>query len=100
MGHRMARGTVFSSIAGGGLLIGIVSWLAGTAPAAGVQRQSPGSNPPPLDYSLTADSQPQPGVSTGSLTTHVLAPGKIFPDTPHNYQVYVPASYDRDRYIP
>ena len=96
----MARGTVFSSIAGGGLLIGIVSWLAGTAPAAGVQQQSPGSNPPPLDYSLTADSQPQPGVPTGSLTKHVLAPGKFFPGTPHNYQVYVPAAYDRNRAIP
>src|SRR5438309_3030061 len=96
----MARGTLFSSIAGGGLLIGIVSWLAGTAPAAGVQQQSPGSNPPPLDYSLTADSQPQPGVPTGSLTKHVLAPGKFFPGTPHNYQVYVPAGYDRNRAIP
>src|SRR5438093_7743961 len=96
----MARGTLFSSIAGGGLLIGIVSWLAGTAPAAGVQQQSPGSNPPPPDYSLTADSQPQPGVPTGSLTKHVLAPGKFFPGTPHNYQVYVPAGYDRNRAIP
>ena len=96
----MARGTLFSSIAGGGLLIGIVSWLAGTAPATGVQQQSPGSNPPPLDYSLTADSQPQPGVPTGSLTKHVLAPGKFFPGTPHNYQVYVPAGYDRNRAIP
>src|SRR5438067_2343398 len=96
----MARGTLFSSIAGGGLLIGIVSWLAGTAPAAGVQQQSPGSNPPPLDYSLTADSQPQPGVPTGSLTKHMLAPGKFFPGTPHNYQVYVPSGYDRNRAIP
>src|SRR3989454_2578452 len=96
----MARSTLFSSIAGGGLLIGIASWLAGTAPAGGVQQQSPGSNPPPLDYSLTADSQPQPGVPTGSLTKHVFAPGKFFPGTPHNYQVYVPAGYDRNRAIP
>src|SRR5436190_1470549 len=55
---------------------------------------------PPLDYSLTRDSQPQPGVPTGTMTKQVLAPGKFFPGTPHNVQVYVPAQYDASRPIP
>jgi gluconolactonase len=54
----------------------------------------------PLDYSLTADSQPHPGVPTGSLTKHVLAPGRYFPGTPHNYQVYVPAQYEASHPLP
>src|SRR5438309_10704669 len=49
---------------------------------------------PPLDYSLGRDSQPQDGVPKGAVTKHVLAPGKFFPGTPHNYQIYVPAQYD------
>jgi gluconolactonase len=54
---------------------------------------------PPLDYSLGPDSQPQAGVPKGALTPHVLAPGRFFPGTPHNYQVYVPAQYDPARPI-
>src|SRR5712671_6888465 len=50
-----------------------------------------------LDYSLGPDSQPQPDVPKGTLTRHVLAPGKFFPGTPHNYQVYVPAQYESSR---
>src|SRR5947209_16579375 len=53
----------------------------------------------PLDYSLGPDSQPQPDVPKGTLTRHVLAPGKFFPGTPHNYQVYVPAQYEAARPI-
>jgi sugar lactone lactonase YvrE len=53
----------------------------------------------PLDYSLGPDSQPQPDVPKGALTRHVLAPGKFFPGTPHNYQIYVPAQYDPSRPI-
>ena len=37
---------------------------------------------PPLDYSLGPDSQEQPDVPKGTLTRHVLAPGKFFPGTP------------------
>ena len=33
------------------------------------------------------------------MTRHALAPGKFFPGTPHNYQVYVPAQYDASRPI-
>src|SRR5258706_2783707 len=52
-----------------------------------------------LDYSLGPDSQPQPDVPKGTLTRHVLAPGKFYPGTPHNYQLYVPAQYDSGRPI-
>src|SRR3954470_874769 len=53
----------------------------------------------PPDYSLGPDSQPQPDVPKGTLTRHVLAAGKFFPGTPHNYQLYVPAQYDPRRPI-
>ena len=52
---------------------------------------------PPVDYSLGPDSQPQPGVPKGTVTRHTLPPGRFFPGTPHNYQVYVPAQYDASR---
>src|SRR3954454_16528795 len=61
--------------------------------------QSPVSSPPPVNYALAADSQPQPGVAAGTVTKHTLAPGKYFPGTPHNYQVYVPAAAP-DRPLP
>jgi gluconolactonase len=54
----------------------------------------------PVDYSLGPDSQPRAGVPTGTVTEHTLAPGKFFPGTPHHYQVYVPAQFDRARPIP
>jgi sugar lactone lactonase YvrE len=71
------------------LMIGTVVWLP----------QAPVGNLPPLDYSLAKDSQPQPGVPAGVVTKHVLAAGKFFPGTPHNYQVYVPVQYDASRSI-
>src|SRR3954462_8713449 len=57
------------------------------------------SSVPPVDYSLGPDSQPQAATPKGTLSKHVLAPGKFFPGTPHNYQVYVPAQYDASRAI-
>jgi len=57
------------------------------------------SDLPPLDYSLGPDSQPHDGVPKGTLTRHTLAPGKRYPGTPHNYQLYVPAQYDPARPI-
>src|SRR5256885_4182757 len=65
--------------------------------ASALVAQGPSIDPPPLDYSLGADSQPHDGVPAGTVTKHVLAPGKFFPGTPHNYQVYVPAQYDASR---
>jgi sugar lactone lactonase YvrE len=76
----------------GSVVLGAAVWLGGT--------QTPDnavSGLPPLDYSLKADSQPQPGVPKGALSQHTLAPGKFFPGTPHTYQVYVPAQYDASR---
>src|SRR3954453_8906535 len=61
--------------------------------------QSPVSSLPPVNYALAADSQPQPGVATGTVTKYTLAPGKYFPGTPHSYQVYVPAAAP-DRPLP
>jgi gluconolactonase len=49
------------------------------------------------DYSLGPDSQPKPDVPKGTVTKHVLKPGKYFPGTPHNYSLYVPAQYDKEK---
>ena len=73
-----------------------LAFLAG-AQAPVVISQAPLSGLPPVDYSLGSDSQPRPDAPHGSLTRHVLAAGKFFPGTPHNYQLYVPAQYDPSR---
>ncbi len=52
------------------------------------------------DYTLGPESQPQPGTPKGVLTKHVLAPGKFYPGTPHNYSVYVPAQYNAAKPTP
>jgi enterochelin esterase-like enzyme len=83
-------------ITAGCLTIAIAVWLAGPGFPAGAP-QAPLSGMPPVEYSLGPDSQPQPGVPKGTLTRHVLPPGRFFPGTPHNYQVYVPAQYDPAR---
>ena len=49
------------------------------------------------DYRLGPDSQPQPNVPKGVVTRYVLPPGKIYPGTPHNYQLYIPAKYDSSK---
>jgi sugar lactone lactonase YvrE/predicted alpha/beta superfamily hydrolase len=76
-----------------------IVWLAGPGLSSGVA-QPPASDLPAVDYSLKADSQPQPDTPKGTLTKQVLVPGKFFPGTPHNYQVYVPAQYDASKPIP
>ena len=50
-----------------------------------------------VNYVLGADSQPQDGVPKGVLTKYKLAPGKVYPGTPHDYSVYVPAQYDANK---
>jgi sugar lactone lactonase YvrE len=88
-----------------GLAAGCFAIAAGTllsvstvTPATQVQApQGSTTGLPPLDYSLGPDSQPKPGVPKGTITKHTLAPGKFFPGTPHNYQVYVPAQYESAR---
>ena len=81
----MTRSAIVSLVIGIGALVAPV--------------QSPVSSLPPVNYALAADSQPQPGVATGTVTKYTLAPGKYFPGTPHNYQVYVPAAAP-DRPLP
>ena len=49
------------------------------------------------DYTLGPESQPQPNVPKGVVTKYVLPPGKIYPGTPHNYQLYIPAKYDASK---
>ena len=79
----MTRSAVFSLLIGAGALL--------------VPGQPPATSLPPIDYSLGADAQPQANVRAGTVSKHVLAPGKYFPGTPHNYQVYVPAGADEGR---
>ncbi len=52
------------------------------------------------DYSLGPDSQEHAGIPKGSVTRHVLAPGKIYQGVPHNYAVYVPAQYNASKPAP
>src|ERR1700722_8311694 len=51
-------------------------------------------------YSLGPDSQVQSGVPKGTVTTHVLAAGRFYPGTPHDYAVYVPVQYDKAKATP
>jgi enterochelin esterase-like enzyme/sugar lactone lactonase YvrE len=52
------------------------------------------------EYPLGPDSQPQPNVPHGTVTRLVLPPGKFYPGTPHNYQIYVPAQYNAAKPAP
>jgi hypothetical protein len=62
--------------------IAVAVWFAAPAVPAVVRQGSISALP--VDYSLGPDSQPQPGVPTGALSRHVLAPGKFFPGTPRS----------------
>jgi len=44
-----------------------------------------------------ADSQVQPGVSQGKLTSSVFADSQVFPGTRRDYSIYVPAQYTPDK---
>ena len=52
------------------------------------------------DYSLGPDSQEHAGIPKGTVTRHVLAPGKIYQGVPHNYAIYVPAQYNASKPAP
>ncbi|NDJ14617.1 MAG: gluconolactonase [Acidobacteriia bacterium] len=52
------------------------------------------------DYSLGPDSQEHAGIPKGTVTRHVLAPGKIYQGVPHNYAIYVPAQYSASKPAP
>ncbi len=55
---------------------------------------------PPVTYTQGPDSLPQADTPKGVVTKYVLPPGKFYPGTPHNYQVYVPAQYDASKPTP
>jgi hypothetical protein len=90
-------------IAGAGCFaVAVALWMASPV-ARGISQQAPQGTTtglPPVDYSLGPDSQERPGVPKGTVTRQTLAPGKFFPGTPHNYQVYVPAQYEATRPLP
>ena len=48
----------------------------------------------PAPSNFGPDSTVQPNVPQGKVTKGVLAPGKIYPGAPHDYQVYVSAKVD------
>jgi enterochelin esterase-like enzyme len=52
------------------------------------------------DYTLGPDSQLKEGVPKGAVSKHVLAPGRFYPGTPHNYSLYVPAQYSPSKAAP
>ncbi len=58
------------------------------------------SAPTAAIYTPGPDSLPNPGTPKGVTTKYVLPPGKFYPGTPHNYQVYVPAQYDAAKPTP
>ena len=51
-------------------------------------------------YTLGPDSQPKAGVPHGTVTKYILPQGKLYPGTPHDYSVYVPAQYDAAKPTP
>jgi gluconolactonase len=79
--------------AAGCVALAVTVWIAGP----GGVSQLPAGGSSPVDYSLGQDSQPHADVPHGTVTRHTLAPGKFFPGTPHNYQLYVPAQYEASR---
>lgn len=56
--------------------------------------------PAPAVYTPGPDSQVQPNTPKGVVTKYVLPPGRFYPGTPHNYQVYVPSQYDAAKPTP
>lgn len=51
-------------------------------------------------YQLGPDSQPHDGTPKGAVTRYKLEPGKVYAGVPHNYSVYVPATYDASKPTP
>ena len=54
------------------------------------------------EFPLTADSKPQPGVAKGTLLkgSHSARAGSVFPGTVREYQIYLPAGFDKSRPTP
>jgi enterochelin esterase-like enzyme/sugar lactone lactonase YvrE len=80
--------------------VAIASGGSGQGQQAAPLVPPPYPTPIPGPYALGPDSQPQPDVPKGRLEKDTLPPGKIYPGVPHEYQVYIPASYDPSRPAP
>jgi enterochelin esterase-like enzyme len=54
------------------------------------------------EFPLTADSKPQPDVPKGTLLkgTHTAKDGSVFPGTVRDYQLYLPAGFDKAKPAP
>jgi enterochelin esterase-like enzyme len=51
------------------------------------------------EFPLTADSKPQPGVAKGTMVKgeYVAKEGSVFPGTVREYQLYLPAGFDKTK---
>lgn len=49
------------------------------------------------EYPYGPDSSRQAGVPRGTVTKHVWTTSKVYPGTSHDYWVYVPSQYSRDK---
>ena len=79
-------------------MLGAAAWLS--AQAVPIGSQAPRSPLPPVDYTLGPDSQPQPERAERHPDGPHARAWKVFPGTPHRYQVYVPAQYNASRPAP
>ncbi len=54
------------------------------------------------EFPLTADSKPQDGVPKGTMLkdTHTAKNGSVFPGTEREYQIYLPAGFDKSQPAP
>ncbi|HCN30154.1 MAG TPA: gluconolactonase [Verrucomicrobiales bacterium] len=54
------------------------------------------------EFPLTADSKPQEGVPKGTMIkgTHTASEGSVFPGTVRDYQIYLPAGFDKAKPAP
>jgi len=54
------------------------------------------------EFPLTADSKPQPGVAKGTMLkgSYTAREGSVFPGTLREYQLYLPAGFDKTRPTP
>ena len=51
------------------------------------------------EFPLTADSQPQPNVPKGTMLkdTYTAKEGSVFPGTQRDYQIYLPAGFEKTK---
>ncbi|MDZ4287201.1 MAG: alpha/beta hydrolase-fold protein [Prosthecobacter sp.] len=54
------------------------------------------------EFTLTADSRPQPGILTGTLLkdTYTASENSVYPGTVREYQIYLPHGFDKSKAAP